>query len=411
MASSRARGRGRRSRRRSPARRRREPGALEAAPAASPGRPGCRCRRRGTTARSSLATLSESTTTPPGARTRASSAKRRSWSSAVGTWCSIVNDTAPVNRSSSSGSAVASASITSTFEPSIRAASLRGQVGIELDRGQARRPAVRSTSVVMPGPGPTSMTSAPSSTSCQGPGQDLGLDDLAPLVAGAQLQVHFVHAPTVRRSAVASSTYPDNRCRRSATPTRRSHRGGAMRSRSGRSRSRAATGSSATSTREDQLAWTASGRADRVDGREHLGAAAHARALDPGRVCRTPSTSRSPRGCTASTSRPTRAGLDRDDPTVVSVSPLLGELIVHLAEPRSEPAARRRAEALVFDLLEPVTVAPLRTPWPEDERARSRRRTRITDEPGDDAQPRRVGPDRRRERAHPQPALRRARPG
>jgi AraC-like DNA-binding protein len=78
----------------------------------------------------------------------------------------------------------------------------------------------------------------------------------------------------------------------------------------------------------------------------------------------------------------TRAGLDRDDPTVVAVSPLLGELIVHLAEQPLPSAARRRAEALVFDLLEPVTVAPLRTPWPEDERALAVARA-ITDDPKD----------------------------
>jgi AraC-like DNA-binding protein/quercetin dioxygenase-like cupin family protein len=79
----------------------------------------------------------------------------------------------------------------------------------------------------------------------------------------------------------------------------------------------------------------------------------------------------------------TRAGLDRDAPTVVSVPPLLGELIVHLAEQPLPQAARRRAEALVFDLLESVSVAPLRTPWPEDERALGVARA-ITDDPADE---------------------------
>lgn len=78
----------------------------------------------------------------------------------------------------------------------------------------------------------------------------------------------------------------------------------------------------------------------------------------------------------------TRARMDRDVPTVVAVSPLLGELIVHLAEQSLQHAARRRAEALVFDLLEPVAVAPLRTPWPEDERALAVARG-ISDDPGD----------------------------
>ncbi len=58
-----------------------------------------------------------------------------------------------------------------------------------------------------------------------------------------------------------------------------------------------------------------------------------------------------------------------DAPTVVAVSQLLGELIVHLAAPTVRGAARSRAEALVFDLLEPVDLAPLHTPMPADERA------------------------------------------
>src|SRR4029078_2449565 len=78
----------------------------------------------------------------------------------------------------------------------------------------------------------------------------------------------------------------------------------------------------------------------------------------------------------------TRAGLDRDDPTVVAVSPLLGELIVHLAEQPLQQAPRGWRESLVFDLLEPVTVAPLRTPWPEDERALAVAHS-ITDDPAD----------------------------
>jgi AraC-like DNA-binding protein len=78
----------------------------------------------------------------------------------------------------------------------------------------------------------------------------------------------------------------------------------------------------------------------------------------------------------------TRAGLDREQPTVVAVSPLLGELIVHLAEHELPTAAKRRAEALVFDLLEPIAVAPLRTPWPEDERALAVARA-VADDPGD----------------------------
>jgi AraC-like DNA-binding protein/quercetin dioxygenase-like cupin family protein len=58
-------------------------------------------------------------------------------------------------------------------------------------------------------------------------------------------------------------------------------------------------------------------------------------------------------------------------PTVVSVSPLLAELILHLVDPTVRGAARARAETFVYDLLEPVAVAPLHTPTPTDERARA----------------------------------------
>src|SRR4029078_6211784 len=78
----------------------------------------------------------------------------------------------------------------------------------------------------------------------------------------------------------------------------------------------------------------------------------------------------------------TRAGLDRNVPTVVAVSPLLGELIVHLAEQPLQVAARRRAAALVFDLLEPVAGPPLRPPWREAERAPPVARA-ISSDPGD----------------------------
>jgi AraC-like DNA-binding protein len=57
-------------------------------------------------------------------------------------------------------------------------------------------------------------------------------------------------------------------------------------------------------------------------------------------------------------------------PTVVAVSPLLGHLIVHLAEATLPKPARRRAEAVVLDLLEPLHATTIAVPMPVDDRAR-----------------------------------------
>src|SRR5436309_600417 len=57
-------------------------------------------------------------------------------------------------------------------------------------------------------------------------------------------------------------------------------------------------------------------------------------------------------------------------PTVVAVSPLLGHLIVHLAEAELTEPARRRAEAVVLDLLEPLHATTIAVPDPSDDRAR-----------------------------------------
>ncbi|HWD01931.1 MAG TPA: helix-turn-helix transcriptional regulator [Amycolatopsis sp.] len=56
-------------------------------------------------------------------------------------------------------------------------------------------------------------------------------------------------------------------------------------------------------------------------------------------------------------------------PRIVRVGPLLRELLEYLT---GDPAAdaRRRAEAVVFDVLEPVDVAPIAVPSPADPRAR-----------------------------------------
>jgi AraC-like DNA-binding protein len=57
------------------------------------------------------------------------------------------------------------------------------------------------------------------------------------------------------------------------------------------------------------------------------------------------------------------------DPTVVAVTPLLRELAGHLADPALAPDARRRAEAVLHDLLRPVSAATLAVPMPLDARA------------------------------------------
>lgn len=58
-------------------------------------------------------------------------------------------------------------------------------------------------------------------------------------------------------------------------------------------------------------------------------------------------------------------------PTPVAVTPLLRELAGHLARTAgtAAPAARRRAEAVLLDLLEPVRAATIDVPMPGDPRA------------------------------------------
>lgn len=56
-------------------------------------------------------------------------------------------------------------------------------------------------------------------------------------------------------------------------------------------------------------------------------------------------------------------------PTVVVVTPLLRELAAHLAAEPGAPAARRRAEAVLLDLLRPAGVAAIDVPMPADPRA------------------------------------------
>ena len=65
-----------------------------------------------------------------------------------------------------------------------------------------------------------------------------------------------------------------------------------------------------------------------------------------------------------------RCPLDWAEPTAVAASGLLGELVGHLARPELAPAARHRAEAVLWDVVEPLPVTTLSPPLPTDERAR-----------------------------------------
>ena len=68
--------------------------------------------------------------------------------------------------------------------------------------------------------------------------------------------------------------------------------------------------------------------------------------------------------------RPNRSPIKWRDPTPVAVTPLLAELICHLDDERLAPARRRRAEAVLFDLLAPLQVATIDVRLPVDPRAR-----------------------------------------
>jgi AraC-like DNA-binding protein len=57
-------------------------------------------------------------------------------------------------------------------------------------------------------------------------------------------------------------------------------------------------------------------------------------------------------------------------PQPMAVTPLLAELIRHLADTRLDPHRRRRAEAVLVDLLEPIEVTAIELPMPTDPRAR-----------------------------------------
>lgn len=95
---------------------------------------------------------------------------------------------------------------------------------------------------------------------------------------------------------------------------------------------------------------------------------------------------------------PERCRLDWSVPTPVAVDPLLAQLIVHLNRDDLADEARLRAEAVVFDLLRPLSSTPIAVPEPVDERVRAVAAVLLAD-PGDqrslEAHARAVGVSRR----------------
>jgi AraC-like DNA-binding protein/quercetin dioxygenase-like cupin family protein len=68
--------------------------------------------------------------------------------------------------------------------------------------------------------------------------------------------------------------------------------------------------------------------------------------------------------------RPELCPVSWPDPVPVSASPLLAELIGYLEDPRLFPDRRAHAEAVLVDLLQPVTMTTIEVRMPADERAR-----------------------------------------
>jgi AraC-like DNA-binding protein len=68
--------------------------------------------------------------------------------------------------------------------------------------------------------------------------------------------------------------------------------------------------------------------------------------------------------------RPHLCPISWTDCTPVATGTLFAELIGYLADPDLNPAARARGEAVVVDLLRPVTMATIEVPMPREERAR-----------------------------------------
>lgn len=68
--------------------------------------------------------------------------------------------------------------------------------------------------------------------------------------------------------------------------------------------------------------------------------------------------------------RTNRCAIKWKQPTPVAVTPLLRELIPHLEAGELDEKARARAEAMLFDLLEPIAVTSIDPRLPLDDRAR-----------------------------------------
>lgn len=79
---------------------------------------------------------------------------------------------------------------------------------------------------------------------------------------------------------------------------------------------------------------------------------------------------------------PGRCPLDWSEPVAVEASGLLGPLVCHLAQDQLDPRQRRRAEAVLWDVMTPLSVTTLSAPLPIDDRARHLAEALIAD-PGD----------------------------
>jgi AraC-like DNA-binding protein/quercetin dioxygenase-like cupin family protein len=68
--------------------------------------------------------------------------------------------------------------------------------------------------------------------------------------------------------------------------------------------------------------------------------------------------------------RPAMCAIAWTQPTPVSASPLLAELIGYLEDPTLDPESRAHAEAVLVDLLQPVAMTSIEVRMPTDDRAR-----------------------------------------
>jgi AraC-like DNA-binding protein/quercetin dioxygenase-like cupin family protein len=80
--------------------------------------------------------------------------------------------------------------------------------------------------------------------------------------------------------------------------------------------------------------------------------------------------------------RPDLCPISWPDPVPVAATPLLAELIGYLEAPGLDPDRRAHAEAVLVDLLQPVTMATIEVRLPGEERARQVARA-LADDPAD----------------------------